>query len=402
MRGWIIIVLVGCGSDPVVPIPDDAQSPVDASATDGSDANVDASDGFVEPFPAFPSDYPQVVSSGGPTLKDPVVVPIFFSNEDPTKVANVMAFLSKLPMSTYWSTTTAEYGVASITIAPKVSLVEAAPATITNGQIDSWLTDAIAKGKVPPNSPQKTIYTLYYPQSTKVDDAGLISCVDFGGYHGESNGAVYAVIAGCSSYSARLAPNESIVGIDFTTGLTTHELVEAATDPYYNTNPAYRTTDLAHKAWNLYLNGGEIADTCELEPHAFYKDAALGAVVQRMWSNQNAQTGHDPCVPVAGTPWVSAFAAPSSVSLSDGGVTIPIHLVSDAPTNGFNVQVFDYASEHNKPAELSLSLDHTAGKNGDTLQLSVQLLKSDPSTFEGFIVETDIGGVRRRTAGIVH
>src|SRR5262249_24616053 len=132
--------------------------------------------------------------------------------------------------------------------------------------------------------------------------SGELSCVNFGGYHSEtatSTGqpVVYAVIAGCHSYSARLAPGESIGDTDFTTGLTTHELIEASTDPFIATNDAYYTVDSTHLAWSRYLNGGELADTCEFQPAAFFREPTLGYVVQRSWSNAAAQAGHDPCPP---------------------------------------------------------------------------------------------------------
>ncbi len=384
---------LGCGSDPVSATPD-------AGSIDGG---MD-SDAAAEVFPAFPPDLPRVLNAGGPTMKDPVVVPIVFANEDPAKVTKLTDFLSKLPGSSYWSQTTKEYGVDSITIAPVVTLTESAPASITDGEIAAWLTDAIANAKVPANQPEKSLYVIYYPQTTTTINGGQQSCTEYGGYHSEVGGVIFAVINGCASYSARTAPGETLLGFDFITGLTSHELLEAVTDPFYATKPAYRTIDNKHKAWSLYLYGAEVADTCELQPNAFYKDPGIGYTVQRSWSNQAADQNHDPCVPAIGTPWVAAFpvSPPLGVPIVDGGATIPIRLVSDGPTNGFSVKAIDYASEHGKPAQLALSLDKSSGKNGDTLTLAVQVLAIDPTKYEGFILETDVGGVKRRTAGVVH
>lgn len=47
-------------------------------------------------------------------------------------------------------------------------------------------------------------------------------------------------------------------------------------------------------------------------------------------------------------------------------------------------------------------LDKSSGKNGDTLQLTVKVLSVDPTKYEGYILETELGGVRRRTAGLVY
>jgi len=305
--------------------------------------------------------------------------------------------------------TTKEYGVDTLTIAPLVTLAENGPASTTPQGIESWLANAIMTSKVAaPDA--NTIYALYYPQTTTINAFGGKNCTAFGGYHSQitvnASPVVFTVLAGCASYGARLAPGEVVQGIDFTTGLTTHELVEAVTDPLVATQPAYRDVDAAHVAWRLFLYGAEVGDTCEPQPNAFFAEPTLGYVVQRMWSNQARNAGHDPCVPHDATPFVLAWPVQQGfgplIKLGATGAIV-VKLASDAPTNGpWTVKAIDYTSERGGAVELALSLDKTSGKNGDTLSLTVKVLIADPSGYEGFLLESQLGSIKHRTAGVVH
>src|SRR5262249_42285690 len=124
------------------------------------------------------------------------------------------------------------------------------------------------------------------------------SCESFGGYHDsitldEAHGArdvAYAVVPRCPSFG-------HLHGVDALTAAESHELIEAATDPYPMTNPAFLEPDQAHLSWLLALGGGEVGDMCAQSPGAFTKFAELPYVVKRSWSNTAAMNSHDPCVP---------------------------------------------------------------------------------------------------------
>jgi hypothetical protein len=399
-------VCVACGSTPIAPIdaaPDVTQTKeagLDATAEAEAEAAVDVIEEPLGPFPYFTFDLPRLHDYGGPVLTDPKVVPIFFANEDSSKITAVVDFLGKLPASSYWTNASSEYGVTSLTIAPAVTLVENAPTTIDNNQIESWLGNAIATSKVPANEASKTIYFLYYPQSTTVTYQTLQSCTGFGGYHGETGGVVYAEVNGCASYGAKLAPGETVTGIDDATGLTTHELFEAVTDPFVKNKPAYASIDSAHQAWALFLYGGEIADTCEMQPSAFFKEPTIGYMVQRMFSNAAANAGADPCIPAVGTPFVEAWPT-SDIQLQQGQQgTVSINVATSAPTGPITVTAIDESQAHGKVQHLQLSLDKTTAHNGDTLTLTIQVLATDSSGVEGYWIQSD-AGQKRRTAGLV-
>lgn len=372
-------------------------------------------------FPAFAPDLPTVLSAGGPVLADPLVIPIFFSNEDPARIAAVSDFLSRLEGSDYWSATTAEYGVGPLVARAGVQVADAAPQTISEGDLAAWLVATIEANRVPPPAADN-VYLVYLPRTATISSVsgGVTSqsCRDFGGYHGQLTAAgqpiVYAVIAGCASYGAHLTPGETVHDLDYTTGLTTHELVEAATDPFETTDPAFNATDPDHVAWALYLYGGEVADTCELQPGAFFLEPTLGYTVQRMWSNVAAAAGHDPCSPLLGPLFFSATArlpvipaggwTTQAIALGAGATAaVEVDLASDAPTGQpWSVTAIDNAAERGAAAPaLALSLDRTTGQNGDKLTLTIQVLAPDPSGFEGFILESSLAGRKFRTAGLV-
>ena len=401
----IVLSCVACGSDPVVvqdAAPDTYVKDVAVEAMpEDADAAIDVVEEPAGPFPFFAFDLPRLQNYNGPVLANPKVVPIFFANEDSSKITAVVDFLSKLPASSYWTSTAQEYGVGALTIAPAVMLTENAPSMIDDKQIESWLTNAMATSKVPANEPSKTIYFLYYPTTTTVMFQSLQSCTGFGGYHSEVNGAAYAEVNGCASYGAKLAPGETVNGIDESTGLTTHELLEAVTDPYVKTKPAYAAIDQPHQAWVKFLYGDEIADTCEMQPGAFFKEPTLGYTVQRMWSNAAANAGEDPCVPAIGTPFVEAWPM-NDVQLQLGDTTtVPIRVASSAPTGTITVTAIDESQAHGKVQHLALSLDKTTAKNGDVLTLTIKVLATDSTGYEGYWIQTDAGN-KRRTAGLVH
>jgi hypothetical protein len=175
--------------------------------------------------------------------------------------------------------------------------------------------------------------------------------------------------------------------------------MEAATDPFPESNPAYDDTDFAGSGWNVNAGGPEIGDLCKLETNAFYEPAGLGYLVQRMWSDQAASGGHEPCVPeVPGTgPYFTAFPDlegvevypdyyVSGVAVQPGtSRTIDIHLVSDAPTSGaWTVSATEQGSPQAPPDPdhlLSFAWDQTQGRNGDVVHLTITRKATPVTTY---------------------
>jgi hypothetical protein len=384
----------------------DGASLVDRSAGDAaSDSPPDATDrrepdegpGYPAPHPPFP----QVLSPGGPVLVSPRVVPILYSGDPAAGL--IESFLGKLATSTYWHQVTAEYGVGSPQLAPAVILDEPAPATITDEKIQAFLVagveapDAAADaGAWLPPPDGETIYAVFYPQGTSVvNDAfgsSETSCVDFGAYHYEfayaGGKSSYAVMPRCASTTADGGVGDATSFLTLATG---HELVEAATDPYPSSAPAFSQIDADGTGWGLDVGGfTELADMC------FFVDdvpsitpSDLGFDVQRIWSNASAASGRDPCAPSgAGEVYFGAVPDLSTAKVSaglsaeglvvppEGSATIALHLFSDGPVGPWTLSAKQPSSlawglGPIPPPQLSFAFDHATGGNGDVVHLTV-------------------------------
>jgi hypothetical protein len=319
---------------------------------------------------------PQMVKVTGDVLTAPKVLPIFFAN-DATVQAQVEDFLHMLSGSSYWTTTTSEYGVGAVTILPTIVTTETPPTTDT--ALLSWIGHHFTGQNGWPATPDpQTIYSVFLPAGVVLHTSGGDSCQAFGAFHDEATTpggtpVVYALMPRCGG------------GIDELTISLSHEVIEAATDPLVNSNPAYQDLDPDHYVW-AYTPGAEVGDMCE-----YVETAAQQLVgnyyVQRTWSNASAAAGHDPCVP-APTPFMGAapmlMDSASIPSIHSGNVTtkgvqvplgtpktIDVVLFSDAPTSDYTVHATDVAHFMGQPTELSFAWDAQTGHNGDKLHLTI-------------------------------
>ena len=155
-----------------------------------------------------------------------------------------------------------------------------------------------------------------------------------------------------------------------------HELVEAATDPFPLSNPAFGIEDHADIVWAVINGGGEVGDMCAFNDDAYFVPAGSTYMVQRSWSNAAAKKMQNPCVPYANTaPYFNSFPALDMISYTSDkfmtrGLQIPlgqsrtidVNLYSNAPTKGpWTVTAFDYDSWFfGIEPNLKLSLDKTS------------------------------------------
>jgi hypothetical protein len=272
--------------------------------------------------------------------------------------------------STYWSATTSEYGVGAISVTASVVTTDTPPTT--DAALQSWIeAHKTGTGGWPANTSQ-TIYAVFLPHGvTFTTDFGT-SCVDYGAFHEEtSSGVIYALMPRCSS----MVWNE----LDDLTRATSHELIEASTDPYPYSHPAYNLVDMDHSVWE-YTPGGELGDMCAYV-NAAYQRLVGNFLVQRTWSNTAAAAGHDPCVPQMGPYINGSLALPLDASLGTEGISVPlgtsraveVDLFSDAPvTDPWTETAIDVDSVlYHMPTELTFSWDQGSGNNGDKLHLTI-------------------------------
>jgi hypothetical protein len=355
---------------------------------------------------------PQVVNVGGPVLKAPKVLPILYST-DPAG-SDVLAFLQELTTTDYWSQTTSEYGVGPLTVLPAITLATPPPAMITDAMLETMLADntsgdAPAWGAADPS----TIYLFVLPPGSIQKDAEGACCTNYDGYHYEADvgtGAAkvtvpYALSCACSGFDGPKVTDVQERTVDMS-----HELVEAATDPFPDTDPAYTQEDIADIVWTL-VTDGEVADLCEFNDDANVIPPGGTYMVQRTWSNAAAARFQNPCVPVmTTTPYFNTFPQLSSVMYNDGvdapfatqGVQIPLGqtktidlaLKSAGAVGGtWTVSTFDYNDAIvGGAAETTIRPARTSGGDGVVVPLVLSPSVEDAYLRgEAFIIWSDYG-----------
>ena len=401
-----VTLFAGCGSSSSNDASNsdaDAQSSLDApdETSPSDDANGDATDDAFDaappPYPAFLPNAPQEKSSsGGLTIAHPRVVPVFFPGD--ADRSTLETFLGKLAASSYWKTISAPYGIDAPVISPSVAMTTAAPASMLDPDLQTWLQANLDGthadwGAADPSA----VYMIFFPATTTFGIDGATSCHDLGGYHSHttvgSTDVVYAAIPRCASFLG-------LTGIDVPTIAASHELVEAATDPFWDdARSAFAAVDDDHFVWELEP-GAEVGDLCDNFAGVYFADPEIGAKVERIWSNDLAAQGHLPCAPRA-TDVVYFNAIPTldeSVTFTYGGSskktkgvkipvgtskTIDVPLLSDAPTSGPWKVTADTVQE--TISSLAFSFDRDTGVNGDVLHLTITAKKK--GAFGGTVFE---------------
>lgn len=387
----------------------DAGADAQPDAQAGTDARADAQ---ATTYPAFTPPVPQVASYGGPVMRAPQVVAVTFAG-DP-QAADVESFVARLGASSYWAETTAEYGVGTLHARPPIRLAETAPAAVEDAQFRAWLSAKLDGTHPEFGAPDpNTIYAVFYPAGTAVTIGNVLTgCQNSGGYHWDmdANGTrvPYAVMPRCASFGG-------LQGIDALTSVASHEFVEAATDPFSQSNPAYDRTDDDHFVWQwFYLT--EVGDLCVQDRFLDVRPADVGFLVQRTWSNAKIRGYHNPCVPFTGVYFNAAPALGDAIAVTDNGRslvtkgvrvpvgqsrTIEVDLFSDAPAPAWNLYAFDVASLRGGAPELSLALDRSTGQNGDKARLTVTALSASPRGFSAFLLQSSSNGVNTFWPGLV-
>lgn len=190
---------------------------------------------------------------------------------------------------------------------------------ISDSDIQTWLQGHVAAGDFPAPDTQ-TVYALYFPTSTTIDEGGGSDlCVDtaYGvilGYHYqiELNGpgmttpitAQYAVLPYCDLGGGDDA------NYQFATTTASHELAEAATDPTPEEAAFVLSTNDAWSA-SQSIAGGECGDMCENVANNTYDES--GYTVQRIWSNKAASLSMQPCQPWTPTYYGAALRTTSQM-----------------------------------------------------------------------------------------
>jgi hypothetical protein len=337
--------------------------------------------------------------NGGTILSAPKIVTVTWAG-DPNADA-LEAFDDAIGGSTYWQTAVSEYGVGPATSGPTmhVRVTDPPPTTITDNAMEQFIATKVSAAPASgwPASDSQTIYTVYLSAATTLTSAqdGTDECNNFDAYHGEVRVSaalphvVFAIIV--------QKCHDTQSALEYSTQSGSHELAEAATDPHPYTDVGLSGFDPDHLSWELFnLRDDENGDACEYYDDAYYTETgSLSYSVQRLWSDRSAAAGHNPCVPQA-NPYYSVTAVDTeeimvippdnTTSQKTHGFHVPVGaqksftvgFYSDAPLpgpdNGWDIEAVEGdASITPPPGNMTLSLDKTHGKNGDTAQVTVTI-----------------------------
>jgi len=273
----------------------------------GSDGGTDAGTVCV---PEKHQPFPQVLTQGGPVLGSPELVTITFAGYD--LESEVQRFGDWVVGPNWLPVVGAEYGVGSGSHWDKVVLKGAAPSAVLDTEIAEFLDEKARMSAIPQPSAAhpNLLYVIYYPSSTVLrrDRMGTISATSctvggFGGFHTEGlvDGVEVpiAVVPECTDLANRMdLPLRDVVEV-----AASHEIFEAATDPFPHTAPAFRLA--GGDPWGAL--GSELGDLClgSLAP-----TTPEGFRVQRMWSNAAAKQGGPPCLPASEEAYFNVSPSP--------------------------------------------------------------------------------------------
>jgi len=141
----------------------------------------------------------------------------------------------------------------------------APPASVTDQAIQQFLQREISGNAAFPQPSPNTLYFVFTPAGTTVEQGGSKSCQQFCGYHDAIGTQIFYAVMPFPSCAGCLG---GVAQLDALTSTSSHELCEAITDP------------IPGEGWYDDANG-EIGDICA------WKTKKLGNfAVQLEWSNR--------------------------------------------------------------------------------------------------------------------
>jgi hypothetical protein len=309
------------------------------------------------PFvPAAHPAYPQVPSNSGKVVTNLKLVTLVAANEP--LATQLFGFSDALGASGWWAQAAREYGLGALVSSKHLT----GPAIDGDIGLDAgtrYVAAAAAAGGITPD--EETLFLLYLPPGTNAVDAQGAPLCDIGGSHDfqPTGPALFAFVQRpCPG-----GPPNALPELDLLTGAASHEIVEAATDPFNDAYTLPAPDPVAPWTGSIWLTyGGEIADLC---PGAAAREESY--LYQRFWSNAAAATGGDPCVPAPSGPSFFNTSVPKGwYALAAGAsLTIPITGWSTAPTADWLVGA---VRQHDTTGGLTVAITSptSATRNGHT------------------------------------
>jgi hypothetical protein len=306
-------------------------------AGSSTDAGTDA--GFDGGFQSAPHrGLPQMPVSANPKFLNPMTLVTIVASND-ADIDSLFQFSDALSAGAWWTAVAGDYGIG----APSQS-IHLTGAAITGDMTNSELVPYIQQtvGTTGPQPNGNTLYLMYMPAGTVVSDA------TFCGYHqaypdyADSIGDAWAVMTRCPPFGGGQTALQAV------TMVASHEVVEAATDPLFNAvtfgpapaAPWSSPVVASFGAGFAYRSLIEVGDLCE-GTRIFVPSSDAGWQYQRIWSNEAAAAGGDPCVPAQAEPYFNVnvpqdwYAVPAGVSQ-----TIPLNGWSASPHDAWLIKTY--------------------------------------------------------------
>jgi hypothetical protein len=258
---------------------------------------------------------------GGPLIQNVKIYVVYWgSGVDSTVSSGLAGYYSAVTNSAYFDWLS-EYNAGGMRIgrgsyAGSFTIHPTTGSSITNNDIAAALDQNISSNALPAND-GNSLYMVYFPPGISISLDTSQSCVQFCAYHntyqrGNGSNLYYGVIpdlggscaGGCGAGSK----------FQSTTSVSSHEMIEAVTDPAVGINVLSWYDD----------NQGEIGDICNGQ-----EGTVVGYTVQKEWSNRNNNCiVTDPSVP----PPPQDAGAPPPPPPQDAGTPPPPPPPQDAGT----------------------------------------------------------------------
>jgi len=299
-------------------------------------------------------------NNGGAVLNNPAIHNVYmdfsWDSDNPSATTpDIDGFTASLVNSIYFTSAT-EYGVGAASFTGSNEATILCPPPIVAGitdffSIGAWMECMTVPSPIPftgtisgiPAPDGNTVYAVYLPSGTQINDLAFSSCNNFGAYHffGEtlvwqfvfpspvpllvSQSFAYTVVP--MDCAAQSSTNLDIPLLDAVSDLASHELIEASTDPIILTG----WIDNSLAGFNAdILKDGEAADICEVKK-APPVQLTNGPLVAAYWSNAAGA-----CVPDVTPPITIAQLSPlpNAAGWNNTNVTVTFTSTDNAGGTG--------------------------------------------------------------------
>jgi hypothetical protein len=315
---------------------------------------------------------------------------------DEPYAADLTAFGAALVQSAWLASWAPEYNIETTATHVVVTGPHVAPGTsYTQAAMNAYIGNAVHAAMPAPTVDGKTVYVLYLPPGTVLDNNGTpdTACALVPYHRGYGAlGDGMAVLNRCpSGFTSQLEMFEVVAA---------HEIAEAATD----SNP------ISNAAWELWVEQGQPAPQAsvwnqeEVASSIENGDECIGTRItesgveyQRIFSNVAAAHGGDPCVPALAVPFFNVSPDPATngwIQVTPGqAIDVPLNPWSTALTSDWiaTADPFDWNNAR-FPAHMVSATTTTIGQNtyrttnnGKPLTLHAQIPASATSGWWGVV-----------------